>query len=150
MLARLIANCTTRATRFEPGNISTKREADAALATQALESRAQQVASDMLKLDDSADDLNPKIPHNVYLAKTNNSGFTGHAVKSDGGSVSRLDAESGAEQVKVSTEGNRKEVHRVHIQEGPAGEKALWTEEWAISDGSTVKYKSIEYWDYVK
>ncbi len=145
MLARLYANVTTRATRFEPGNISTKPQAAAALAVASLESRAAKVASDMLTLDDGPADLNPKLPHNVYLAGTNSSGFTGHAVKSEGGTVSRLEAESGTDTYTVSTQGTRKEIRHVNIGEGKAGEAPSITEEWAIFDNSGVKYKSIQY-----
>lgn len=148
MLARLIAQCTTRGTTYQPGNISTKEQADAALAARELEARANQAATDMLKLDDSEHDLNPAIPHNVYLARTNPSGYTGHAVKSEGGTVSRLQADSGDHQYTVSTNGSKKEIRHLHINNGQSGEKALFTEEWVISDGSSAKYKRIEYWEW--
>lgn len=144
-IGRIWSNLTTRAVKYEDGNISTAKEADAVKAVQKLQEAANGVATEMLTLDNTPPDFNPKIVNNVYLDGSK-SAYAGLCIKSNNGEgITRLDATGKGESYSISVAGDHKEIrHRKEIN-GKAGESPLTQEQWAIFDGSHVKYKAIEY-----
>ena len=146
-ISRIWSNFTTRAVKYEDGHITNPKQADAFKATRDLEKAASAVAAEMLTHDNGPDDFNPKLVNDVYLdgGKTP---YAGHCVKSnDGSGVTRLEATTAdkTESFSISVSGDRKEIrHRKEI-EGKAGDAPLDEEQWAIFDGSKVKYKAVSY-----
>ena len=87
-IARTWAQLTTRAVKFETGNIADKRQAQAFEDSQSLLAQTDKVGKSMLDQDNSAFDLNSELKGNVYLNKQNPSNFTGHCT-SDSKGISR-------------------------------------------------------------
>jgi hypothetical protein len=147
-IARTWAQLTTRAVKFETGNIADKRQAQAFEDSQSLLAQTDKVGKSMLDQDNSAFDLNSELKGNVYLNKQNPSNFTGHCTSDSKGSIDKLEAEAitagGSETFSVSVQGDRKTVHTVHTIEGSDG-GALVEEQWAIFDGSKASFKKIVY-----
>jgi hypothetical protein len=147
-IARTWAQLTTRAVKFETGNITDKRQAQAFEDSQALIAQTDTVGKDMLAQDNSAYDLNSELKGNVYLNKANPSNFTGHCTADSKGSIDKLEAEAitsgGSKNFSVSVEGDRKTIHTTHTIDGSDG-GALVEEQWAIFDGSKATYKKIIY-----
>ena len=143
---RIWANLTTRSTRYEAGNISTQKELAAVKAVSQMESFAQSAATEMLTLDNTPADFNGNLRNNVYLDGSQGN-WSGHAVKSHNSSrITRLEAENkSGESISVSVDGDHQEVRYRKEIEGRAGEAPLVEEQWAIFDGSKVKFKAISY-----
>lgn len=149
-VARTWANLTTRAVKYETGNIQDKKQANAFESVQDLLAQADSVAAGMLKLDNNPKfDLNNQLRGNVYLNKENPSGFTGHVLADEKGALTKLEAESPKINVTIKTDGDHKEVRvRKSVEDtSEAGINFRIQEDWAIFDGSQVKYKSINYKD---
>lgn len=144
-ISRLYAQATTRAVRYEAGLVTNPTQAGAAVAVSQLEQRAAKAGADMMVQDNKEFDLNQPTLNNVYLHSTNPSGYTGHCVRDDQGTVERLEASNGRDQFSVSVDGDRKEVRHTETIYGPSGETPIVTEEWAIFNGPSVKYKKISY-----
>jgi len=129
--------------KYEQGNISDMKQADAFKAVSALEEAANKVATDMLSLDNTPDDFNPDLVNNVFVDGSKGT-YAGHCVRSnEGEGITRLEATRDHNSYSLSMDGDHKEIrHRKEIA-GPDG--SLFHEEWAIFDGTQVKFKAITY-----
>lgn len=145
MIQKLYAQATTRAVRYEAGLVTNPTQADAAVAVSHLEQRAAQAGQDMMVQDNKEFDLNQPTLNNVYLHSANPSGYTGHCVRDDQGQLERLEAGNGKDQFSVSVDGDRKEVRQTTVAAAAEGESPIVTEEWAVFNGPSVKYKKISY-----
>ena len=142
-IGRVWSNITTRGTTYQQGNISTEKEANAVKAVRNLEAQANAVAADMLTHDNTDIDFNPKLKNNVYLDGSGGSNYAGHCVKSNSDKITRLDATGKGEHFTISTEDGHREIR--HTKEVVTEKGSSFQEEWAIFDGSQVKYKAINY-----
>lgn len=150
MIARTLAQFTTLTTKFQPGKISTPKQAEAYQAGTLLEQRADRVAQELLTLKGSQQDLDRGDGENVFISKRIPSGFQGHVATDGEGQVTALDAREQSpfgpfEELKITRDGDRKEVYRHHLGGAPTGEEGIHTEEWFVSDGHKSSYRMISY-----
>ena len=111
----------------------------------------------MAAIDETAADQNGQSPNNifgsVYTRQFGSQGttpFTGFCQLKEG-QVANLDVSAGSTSLSVSTRGDRQEIHYVSKISGSCsdpGPNVMEQHEWAISDGSKVKYKSYTYFSY--
>jgi hypothetical protein len=99
----------------------------------------------MLSHDNKPEDFNPKITNNVYLDGSKST-YAGHCVQcNNGDGLIRLDATGKGETFSITVDGDKRTVRHLTETPGKEGKAPSFHEEWAIFDGSQVKYKAINY-----
>lgn len=157
MIQGLWHKYTSPSTKYEKGQIATSKQAEAASQVDKLEALVRDIGDSMAAIDDTFADRNGNTPNSVYGSvhprQIGHQGtpFTGSCQLKDG-QVASLDVNAGSTSLSVSRQGDRQEIHYVTRITGSCsfdpGPNVLEQHEWAISDGSKVKYKSYSYFSY--
>jgi len=155
MLAGIWNKFTSPTERFVKGKTTNPTEAETANKVGKLESLVRDIGVTMAAIDDNGADKNSdpgRVYGTVYTPTygRQSTPFTG-LCELDKGEVATLDVRAGSNHLTVARKGNRKEIHYVNKIEGSGyaafgpGGNILEHHEWAIFDGSEVKYKSYSF-----
>ncbi len=148
---------TSPTTKYEKGHIANSKQAEAATKVGKLEALVRDIGDSMAAIDETYADQNGNSPNSVYgsvytrqCGSQGTTPFTGSCQLKDG-QVTRLEVSAGSTSLSVSSQGDRQEIHYVNKIAGSCadpGPNVLEEHEWAVSDGSHVKYKSYTYFSY--